>query len=104
MQAQDRERLARRGNVPVVLAVVFSLFIAVTTRFTAPLPTAVTVKAGASPVVQHMNQDAVGWAPPIQRVGLLLPPRVRALEPAIEPLLATLSLEKRLCNRAPPLA
>jgi hypothetical protein len=87
----------------IVFAVIVSLVIAVTTRFTAPAPIAPVLKASAAPTIQHMNRDAVRWVPPVQETALLLLPSDAALELPSEPMIATLSLEESLGNRPPPL-
>jgi hypothetical protein len=88
----------------VVVAVVVSLILAVTTRFSAPAPIIPVVQTSAAPSIQHMNRDALGWAPPIQRAGLLLLPTDSSLELPSAPVFVALSLEQSLGNRPPPVS
>lgn len=102
-QTGSQRRLARPAMLLVIAAVVLSLIVAVTTRFTTSAPIVPVVQTSAAPSIQHMNRDAVRWAPPVQASALLLLPSYGALELPREPVAAAFSLEESLSNRPPPL-
>lgn len=96
-------RRARAWPWVLTSVVLFSLVVALATRFQVTVHDTATVQSSASQAMrQHMNQDAVRWSAPVLQLTVLQAPTFYPHVPPAGPPLPTLLIEEHLYNRPPP--